>query len=103
MIVFQVVLLASGLPGGWLLAYRLRRLPWDRAARRRAAMASGAGVIAWVFFAMVSLPGPVGWTFVGAMLALYLPSLLVLLAPGGRAGRGGRVAGGAAPSDHGGA
>jgi hypothetical protein len=85
MIVFQVLLLAFGIIGGWLIAFWLRRLLWDHSARMRLLIAFGGGLAAWLGFAMISLSGPVAWTFIGAVLALYLPSLLVIGAFGDKA------------------
>ena len=82
MIVFQILLLAFGAVGGWLIASRLRRLPWDHSARVRTVVAFGAGAVAWIGFAMIALSGPVAWTFIGTVSALYLPSLIVIVASG---------------------
>lgn len=83
MIVFQVVLLAFGIVGGWFIASRLRRLPWDHSTRVRAVVAFGAGAAAWIGFAMIALSGPVAWTFSGTTLALCLPSLIAIIGSGG--------------------
>ncbi len=85
MIVFQVPLLSFGIAGGWLIASRLRRLPWDHSTRVRAVVAFGAGAAAWIGFALIALSGPVAWTFIGTVLALYLPSLIAIVASGGGA------------------
>ena len=83
MIVFQVLLLVFGIVGGWLIASRLRRLPWDHSTRVRAVVAFGAGAVAWIGFALIALTGSVAWTFGGTVLALYLPSLIALAGSGG--------------------
>jgi hypothetical protein len=85
-IVFQVLLLAFGVIGGWFIAFRLRRLPWDHSARVRAVVAFSAGAVAWIGFAMIALSGPIAWTFCGTVLALYLPSLIAIVGSGGPAG-----------------
>ncbi len=72
-----------GIVGGWLIASRLRRLPWDHSARVRTVVAFGAGAVAWIGFAMIALSGPVAWTFIGTASALYLPSLIAIVASGG--------------------
>jgi hypothetical protein len=51
----------------------------------RTVKAFGAGVAAWIGFALIGLSGPVEWTFMGAVLALYLPTLITLIASGGGA------------------
>lgn len=79
MIVFQVLLPAFGVVGGWLIAFWLRQLPWDRSARVRAVVAFSAGAVAWIGFAMIALSGPVAWTFSGTVLALYFPTLIALV------------------------
>src|SRR5947208_10483838 len=63
--------------------FRSRRLPWDHSTRVRAVVAFGAGAVAWIGFAMIALSGPVAWTFSGTVLALYIPSLSVIVASGG--------------------
>ena len=83
MVVVQVLLLVGGIAAGWLIASWLRRLPWDHSTRVRAVIAFGAGAAGWIGFALIALSGPVAWTFVGAVLALYLPSLIVIGAGGG--------------------
>ena len=83
MIVFQVLLLVFGIVGGWLIASRLRRLPWNQSTRVRAVVALSAGAAAWIGFAMIALTGPVAWTFGGTVVALYLPSLIVIVGSGG--------------------
>ena len=80
MIVFHVLLLGFGISGGWFIASRLRRLPRDSSARVRTIIAFGAGMAAWIGFALIALSGPVEWTFIGAVLALYLPTLITLIA-----------------------
>ncbi|MBY0233005.1 MAG: hypothetical protein K2W96_27300 [Gemmataceae bacterium] len=81
MIVFQACLLAFGILGGALAASYLRRVRWGRPARLRAIPAFTAGAAAWVAFALISLSGPIAWTFLGTVLAIYLPCLIELAAP----------------------
>jgi hypothetical protein len=82
MIVVQVLLLVFGITVAWFVASRLRRMSWDHSARVRAVVAFGAGAAAWIGFALIALSGPVEWTFIGTVLALYLPSLIALVASG---------------------
>lgn len=82
MIVFQGLLLVFGITGGWFIASRLRRMTWDHSARVRAVVAFGAGAAAWIGFALIALSGPVEWTLIGTVVAIYLPSLIALVASG---------------------
>jgi hypothetical protein len=82
MLVFQVLLLVLGIIGGLFIATWLRRQPWDHSARVQTVVAFGAGAAAWIGFALLALSGPVVWTFIGTVLALYLPSLIALIASG---------------------
>ena len=79
MVIFQVALLTFGVVGGLLLALRLRRQPWGTISRSRAAIAFGGGAAAWIAFAAIALPAPFSWVFVGTALALYLPTLIVVV------------------------
>jgi hypothetical protein len=45
-------------------------------------VAFGAGAAAWIGFALLALSDPVVWTFIGTVVALYLPSLIALIASG---------------------
>jgi hypothetical protein len=72
MIVFQVLLLI-GIAGGWFIAHWLWRLEWDRSARSRVLVACSAGATAWIGFALLALSGPIEWTFIGTVLAIYIP------------------------------
>lgn len=80
MLIVQILLLAFGVVGGWLLAVRLRRLPWDRASRSRAVIGFGAGALVWAVFAVTALSAPMSWVFIGTVMALYLPCLIVIVA-----------------------
>jgi hypothetical protein len=79
MVIFQVALLAFGVVGGLLFALRLRRQPWSTISRSRAIFAFGGGVAAWIAFAAIALPAPFSWVFVGTALALYLPTLIMIV------------------------
>jgi hypothetical protein len=61
MVIFQFALLAFGVIGGLLFAYRLRRQPWSTISRSRAVIAFGGGVAAWIAFAAIALPAPFSW------------------------------------------
>ncbi len=82
MFTVQILLMAFGVVGGLVLAYWLRGQPWDAASRARAALAFGAGAMAWVGFAAIALPPPFAWIFLGTVVALYLPPMLVILSAG---------------------
>jgi hypothetical protein len=79
MVIFQFALLAFGVVGGLLFAYRLRRQPWSTISRSRAVIAFGGGVAAWISFAAIALPAPFSRVFVGTALALYLPTLILIV------------------------
>ena len=82
MIVFQALLLVFGIASGLFIASWLRRHLWDHSARVQTVVAFGAGAAAWIGFALIALSVPLVWTFIGTVLALYLPSLIVLIASG---------------------
>lgn len=79
MVVFQVALLSSGVVAGLLLARLLPRIPMGGDARVRNAIAFGGGAAAFISFAAVSFAPPMSWVFIGTVLAIYLPSLIVIL------------------------
>ncbi len=78
MIVFQACLLSSGVAAGLLLAWLLPRIPTGGDARARNAIAFGGGAAAFISFAFSFAP-PMSWVFIGTVLALYVPSLIVIL------------------------
>lgn len=80
MIVFHVLLLVIGIIGGLIIASWLRHLPWDHSSRMKAVVAFSGGVAAWIGFALISLWGPVQVTFIGTVLAIYLPILIAIVA-----------------------
>jgi hypothetical protein len=82
MFALQIGLLVCGVVGGLVLAHRLRRRPLDPESRSRVVVAFGAGALAWVGFAAIALPAPFAWFFLGTVLALYVPPLLVIASAG---------------------
>ena len=80
MIVFQRDLLVFGIARR--VVHRVPAPPtaWDHPCEQ--VVAFGAGAVAWIGFAMIAISGPVAWTFIGTVVALYLPSLIALIASG---------------------
>jgi hypothetical protein len=79
MFAVQVGLLVLGVVGGVVLAYRLRLRPLPLESRARNLVAFGAGALAWVAFAAIALPAPFAWIFLGTVVALYVPPLIVIV------------------------
>src|SRR5262245_62106134 len=79
MLVFQVALLSFGVVAGLLLAWLLPRIPMTGDARARNAIAFGAGAAAFIFFAAITFAPPMSWVLMGTVLALYVPSLIVIV------------------------
>jgi len=78
----NVLLPVFGIACGWHFASRLRRLDWGETSRAAALTGFGTGaacwLVFWLAFALMANNGPLRWSMLAAVVAIYAPPMAVI-------------------------